>query len=104
MPQLSPCSFEQLGHAVSNQVKLLILCRDRLWCGDLKSFHGHSLAELSEASDRRASTARHPPCRFNYCYGRLIVSRHTNPTCVLIFQFYIFKERRFEQFKTPDLP
>src|SRR5258708_22362241 len=43
VPQLSPCSFEQLGHAVSNQVELLILCKDRLSCGGLKSFHDQLL-------------------------------------------------------------
>src|SRR5258708_34993670 len=43
MPQLSPCGFKQLGHAVRNQVELLILCKGRLWCSGLKSFHDHSL-------------------------------------------------------------
>jgi hypothetical protein len=37
--QLSPRSFKQLGHAVRNQVELLIGCKGRLWRGGLKSFH-----------------------------------------------------------------
>src|ERR1700692_1557585 len=58
--QLSPCSFKQPGHAVRNQMELLIDCKRRLWCGGLKSFHDHSLDELSEASDRRGGAAKGP--------------------------------------------
>src|SRR5216684_4115306 len=73
-PQLSPCSFKQLGHAVGNQVKLLIGCRGRLWRGGLKSFHDHSLDELSEASDRRESAARGPFWLVNQRYGKLMLN------------------------------
>src|SRR6202051_4556625 len=56
--QLSPCSFKQLGQAVRNQVELLIGCKGRFWRGSLKSFHDHSLDELSDAPDRREIAAR----------------------------------------------
>src|ERR1700675_1164335 len=72
-PQLSPCSFKQLGHAVRNQVELLIGCKGRLWCGGLKSFHDHSLDELSESSDRRESAARGASWLVNQRYGRLML-------------------------------
>src|SRR6202163_2747266 len=70
-PQLSPCSFKQFGHAVRNQVELLIGCGGRLGCGGLKSFHDHSLDELSEASDRREGAARGALWLVNQRYGRL---------------------------------
>src|ERR1700688_67713 len=71
--QLSPCSFKQLGHAVRNQVELLIGRNGRLWCGGLKSFHDHSVDELSEASDRRENAASGPSWLVNQRYGRLML-------------------------------
>src|SRR5882757_6182489 len=73
MPQLSPCSFEQHGHTVRNQLELLIGCRGRLWRGGLKSFHHHSLDELSEASDRREGAVRGALWLVNQRYGRLML-------------------------------
>src|SRR5882757_2866243 len=73
MPQLSPCSFEQHGHAVRNQLELLIGCGGRLRCGGLKAFHDHSSDELSEASDRREGAARGALWLVNQRYGRLML-------------------------------
>src|ERR1700730_11438638 len=81
-PQLSPCSFKQFGHAVRNQVELLIGCRGRLWCGGLKSFHDHSLDGLSDAPDRRESAARGASWLVNQRYGRLMLHRPTKPFLV----------------------
>jgi hypothetical protein len=54
-------------------VKLLIGCKGRLWCRGLKSFHDHSLDELSVASDRREIAARSPLWLVNQRYGKLIL-------------------------------
>src|SRR5216683_4841624 len=89
-PQLAPCSFKQLSHAVCNQVELLIGCKGRLCCGGLKSFHDHSLAKLSEASDRRESAARGPFWLVNQRYRRLMLHRATErlsceiPICYIL--------------------
>src|ERR1700748_3092518 len=48
--QLSLRCFKQLGETVRNQVKLLISCKGRFWCGSKKCFHSHSLDELSESA------------------------------------------------------
>src|ERR1700730_8609526 len=81
MPQLSPCSFEQLGHAARNQLELLIGCGGRLGCGGLKSFHDHSLDEVSEASDRREGAARGALWLVNQRYGRLMLHRASQRIC-----------------------
>src|ERR1700730_18562225 len=80
MSELPPCDFKQLGHAVRNQVELLIL-RGRLWCGGLKSFHDHSLDGLSDAPDRRESAARGASWLVNQRYGRLMLHRASQRIC-----------------------
>src|SRR5260370_20148912 len=84
MPQLPPCRFKQLGHAVRNQVELLIGCEGRLWCGDLKSFHEHSLDELSDASVGRESAAAGAFWLVNHRSGGLMFTHRAEPLLNLI--------------------